>query len=121
MLKGWNAMFRFISTLLMLGILTGKATAGEVPNVVLQYADSFAQSQTAETQLPAGHTLPDEYARWFFHGFTHPSGAISTKSDLMRDAYTKGQLYWREHPSERAEIFAGYGYLAVEREGIWSH
>ena len=113
-------MFRFISTLLMLSILIGKATAGKVPNIVLQYADSFAQSQTAEKQLPADRTLPDEYARWFFQGFIHPSGGISTKSDLMRDAYTNGQIYWRDHPSERAEIFAGYGYLAVEREGVWS-
>lgn len=114
-------MHWIFSTLLIVGIFIGKATAGEVPNIVLQYADSFAQSQSVQEPLRAGRALPDEYAIWFFQGFTHPSGSIFTKSDLMRDAYSNGQAYWRDHPSERADIFAGYGYRTVEREGVWSH
>lgn len=113
-------MFRFLSTLMLLSLLTVKAVAGEVPDVILRFADTFARSQTAEQPLPAGRTVRSEYAVWFFQGFTHPSGGISTKSDLMRDAYANGQRYWRDHPAERADVFSGYGYVAVVREGVWS-
>lgn len=114
-------MFRLISTILIAGALAGKATAGEVPDAVLQYADAFVKSQTDAERLPAGLSPREEYAVWFFQGFTHPSGGILTKSDLMRDAYTQGQTYWRDYPSERDKMFAAYGYVAVEREGVWSH
>jgi hypothetical protein len=60
-----------ISTLVMSSLLAAKAGATEVPDVVLEYADSFAQSQTVKEQLPPGRTLRDEYANYFFQGFTH--------------------------------------------------
>ena len=114
-------MFRLISTILIVGALAGKATAGEVPDVVLQYADAFVKSQTEAERLPSGLSPREEYAVWFFQGFTHPSGGILTKSDLMRDAYSQGQAYWRDYPSERDTMFAAYGYVAIQREGVWSH
>jgi hypothetical protein len=46
---------------------------------------------------------------------------VCIKSALLQDAYTNGQTYWRDHPSDRAKIFSEYGYVAVEREGLWSH
>ncbi|MED5595557.1 hypothetical protein [Janthinobacterium sp. P210006] len=111
-------MRRSIATLLLLiTALAGKANAGNIPAIVLDYASAFAQTQAADKQSPA---LPAEYAQWFFQGLIHPSGGIVTQSAPMRDAYTNGQRYWRDHPSERANIMAGYGYLAIEREGIWS-
>lgn len=94
-------MIRLISTILMVGALAGRATAGDVPDVVLQYADAFSQSQTTEERLPSGRTLRDEYAASFFQGFTHPYGATATRPDLWNDAYTHGQTYWRDHPFER--------------------
>jgi hypothetical protein len=109
-----------ISTLVMSSLLAANAGAAEVPDVVLEYADSFEQSQIVKEQLRPGRTLRDEYANYFFQGFTHPSGEVFTKSALIQDAYTHGQAYWRDHPSERTKIFSEYGYVPVEREGVWS-
>ncbi len=113
-------MVRIILILLVTSFLATKASAREIPNVVLHYANLFAQRQTAQEQLPQGRTARDEYARYFFDGFTHPSGEVFTKSALIQDAYTRGQTYWRDHPAERAKIFSEYGYVAIEREGVWS-
>jgi hypothetical protein len=113
-------VFRIVFTLLMSSVLAAMASAGEVPDVVLQYADAFAQRQTVQEQLPPGRTVRDQYAHFFFQGYTHPAGAVFTKSPLVQDAYTHGQNYWREHPLERAKIFSEYGYVAVERQGMWS-
>lgn len=98
--------------------LAGKASADNIPDIVLEYASAFAQTQAADKQPSA--TPPADYAQWFFQGLTHPAGAIVTQSALMRDAYTQGQRYWRDHPSARATIMAGYGYRAIERDGVWS-
>ncbi|MGK5004834.1 hypothetical protein [Janthinobacterium sp. LB2P70] len=110
-------MLRSISTLLLLTVLAGKASAAHIPDIVLEYAHAFAQTQTTDKQLP---TPPADYAQWFFEGLIHPSGGIVTQSAAMRDAYTNGQRYWRDHPSERANIMASYGYCAIERDGVWS-
>lgn len=112
-------MRRAISTLLILTALAGNASAGNIPDIVLEYASAFAQTQAADKQLPTSPTPPAEYARWFFQGLIHPSGGIVTQSASMRDAYTNGQRYWRDHPSAHASIMAGYGYLAIERDGVW--
>lgn len=114
-------MFRLISTILIVGALAGGASAEEVPDVVLQYADAFAQSQTKTERLSSGLSQREEYTVWFFQGFIHPSGWILTKSDLMKNAYTQGQTYWHDYPSERDKMFASYGYVPIEREGVWSH
>jgi len=113
--------FRLICTILIVGALAGKATAGEVPDVVLQYADAFVKSQTEAERLSSVQSPREAYAVWFFQGFTHPSGWILTKSDLMKNAYAQGQTYWRDYPSERDKMFAAYGYVPIEREGVWSH
>lgn len=110
-------MPRFFFATMMLTLCISKSFAGEVPKVVLQYFDAFTKSQTATPSLDSN--LLQEYANCFFDGFVNPSGAIITKSDLDLDAYTNGQVYWRSHPSERERIFAAYGYLPVEREGVW--
>ncbi|RFP10770.1 MULTISPECIES: hypothetical protein [unclassified Duganella] len=95
------------SLFIAIGLAHGLATAANIPDVVMRLSDSYAASR-------------EEYARWFFAGFTHPVGGISTNLDLMRDAYTQGQSYWREHANERDQIFSGYGYQAVEADGVWS-
>ncbi|WP_143450307.1 hypothetical protein [Janthinobacterium sp. BJB446] len=110
-------MRRAISTFLIFSVLAGQASAADIPAVVLDYASAFVQTQAADKQSPARRA---EYAQWFFQGLTHPSGGIVTQSTAMRDAYTNGQRYWRDHPSGRDAIMAGYGYLPIEREGIWS-
>ena len=111
-------MRRSIATvLLFITALAGKANAGNIPELVLEYAHAFAQTQAADKQAS---TPPTEYAQWFFQGLTHPYGGIFTQSDVMRDAYTNGQRYWRDHPSEHANIMAAYGYRAIERDGVWS-
>ncbi|MDX8122115.1 hypothetical protein SKZ59_10045 [Janthinobacterium sp. GMG2] len=110
-------MLRSISTLLLLTVLAGKASAANIPDIVLEYAHAFAQTQAADEQAS---TPPADYAQWFFEGLTHPSGGIVTQSAAMRDAYVNGQRYWRDHPSERTNIMAGYGYRAIERDGVWS-
>ena len=120
-LEGWSGMLRFISTILIAGVLAGHAAAREMPDVVRRYADAFAQSQGEAGQPLSKLSLRDEYATWFFEGFTNPIGGSFTRSTLLNSAYALGQAYWRDHPSERDEIFAGYGYIAVQREGVWSH
>ena len=118
--------FRFVRKglwlILALGLLVAFAPlafASEIPDVVRQRANAFERSQATPERLRPGHTLLEDYAYEFFVGFTHENGGIYTPSALARDAYTQGQAYWRDHPSERAQIFAGYGYTAVEREGVW--
>lgn len=110
-------MLRSISILLLLTALAGKANAANIPDIVLEYAHAFAQTQTTDKRAS---TPPADYAQWFFQGLIHPSGGIVTQSAAMRDAYMKGQRYWRDHPSERANIMASYGYRAIERDGVWS-
>ena len=85
-----------------------------VPTVVLEFFKTFTASQTGGAQS-------SQYAQWFFQGFTHPTGGIFTTSSLMRDAYTKGQAYWRDQPSRRGAMFAAYGYEAIEQDGYFSH
>ena len=111
-------MRRSLATFLIVSALAGRASAEPIPDIVLEYAHAFAQTQAAD-KLPSA-TPPAEYAQWFFQGLTHPAGGIVTQSALMRDAYTQGQRYWRDHPSARATIMAGYGYLPIERDGVWS-
>ena len=113
-------MFRFIFKVLILGALTGKAIAGPVPDVALEFFNSFVESQTQEKKPPADDVKSSQYAQWFFQGFTNPTGGIYTESSLMRDAYTKGQIYWRDHPSQRDDIFKAYGYSAIEQDGVFS-
>ena len=114
---------RFISTLLCLLLVIGLAcgeTFSAVPAVVVQLAESYASAQTNAEKMPLGRTLLEEYALHFYQGFTHPHGGILTISDIYKTAYTEGQYYWREHPNERNDIFAGYGYVPVEKVGTWS-
>lgn len=113
-------MFRFISKIFIAAVISGNATAGQVPDVVRNYFRSFAELQLEEKKGSDDALQSEEYARWFFQGFTHTGGGIYTRSDLVRDAYTKGQIYWRDHPSERDKVFAGYGYSAIEQEGVLS-
>ncbi|GGY78741.1 hypothetical protein ACFFTM_11095 [Pseudoduganella plicata] len=116
-------MFRNFFTLLISTLLAATAAAEEVPDIVIQYADTFTQSQAGNglsDQLSPGRSLHEEYATWFFQGMTHPHNRISPGSSLMRDACARGQRWWREHPFERGRMMAQYGYTVVEREGVWS-
>lgn len=115
-------MLRKMVTLLIVGMSAVQANAAEIPDVVVQYATSFTQVQLKDGTTSLNQTMLDQYARNFFMGFTHPSPdrGVYTKSAAVRDAYTHGQTYWREHPDARAKIFAGYGYTKVDVEGAWS-
>jgi len=103
-----------------IGLAHGLAAAANIPGVVIRLSDSYAASRPAPEKTLNGRTPREEYALWFFAGFTHPVGGISTKLDLIRDAYTQGQSYWREHANERDQVFSGYGYEHVETDGVWS-
>lgn len=118
-------MFRTISTLLLSSLLAATAGAADIPDVVIQYADAFARTQSGDglsrpEESLHGHALREAYAASFFQGLTHPHGGVYTNSALRQDAWTRGQAWWREHPLERARIMAEYGYVVVEREGVWS-
>lgn len=58
-MRAQNAMLRLIGMILVVGVLAGQATAGEIPDVVLQYADAFAQSLAEAERLPSGQSLRD--------------------------------------------------------------
>ena len=109
-----------VSLVLSLGMLCGHAAADTMPNIVQQYADAFIDAHPEEEPPANGRSLSDVYAAAFFSGFTYPYGGMQAKSQLVRDAYTHGQAYWNDHPAERKDIFAGYGYLPIDKTGLWS-
>jgi hypothetical protein len=113
-----NWMRRFTPLLLALGMYCGTAPAAEMPTIVAQYAEAFVQAHPDE-KTQAGRTVAEEYGWWFFRGFTSLFGRSAWAEEPFIEAYRLGQLYWRDHPSERADIFAGYGYLPVEKTGKW--
>lgn len=104
----------------LFSVFAANACASDIPAVVVRLADAYAASRSEAEQFRPGRTLTQEYADWFFSGFTHPGGAVYTSSAIVKQAYGQGQLYWREHASERDEIFAGYGYRRIEANGTWS-
>ena len=128
----------------LIGILAlswSAAYAGPVPFVVRQMAEQYLASQpTSSTNLSSEKKRPDlldalrpppspffppvlspadQFASDFFAGFTGPNSIRSSDNSIRDVAFAKGQTYWREHPNERVQIFAGYGYARVEITGIW--
>lgn len=110
------------SVLLALAAATmpAAAIAGEVPELVSRLAQDYLASPSADASVNQGEEPVQVYADNFFRGLTHPGGGVYTQSGLVRDAYTRGQAYWREHPDEYEHILAGYGYTKVKTEGQWS-
>jgi hypothetical protein len=96
-----------------------KATAPESPAVVRTLAEKFAAAHPDVKPPPSGRPLEEQYAAYFFMGLTSPRGGIWNAPALETEAYNQGQANWREHPAERDEILAGYGYLRIEAEGKW--
>lgn len=113
-------MLRIVSTLMMAGVVAATASAVQPPALVLGSASSLAQANGAEETWVSEHGWRDEYRHDFFEGLTHPFGGSVTGPLLVREAYRRGQAYWREHPLERTRILSEFGYIAVERERVWS-
>ncbi|MES2149035.1 MAG: hypothetical protein V4508_04490 [Pseudomonadota bacterium] len=111
---------RFLLVFGLINLASGFASAAGIPPVVVRFAESFAASQPEPEKISAGRTRTEDYAAWFFQGFISPVGTIATKSELMRDASTRAQFYWRDHPDARDAIFSDYGYAPVESDGVWS-
>jgi len=112
-------MYRVIVALSMWGVLAATAQAGEIPDVVLRQADAFAQTHPDMEPLPPGKTFREEYARHFLNGFLHQSNDDASKSAMVRDAFEHGLLYWVDHPAERGVILTGFGFVAIDEDGIW--
>lgn len=116
-----TANYLIIHGLFLAASVSASANAADVPPVVVHYAEAFAHMHPIPEGPRSGRGFTDDYAFYFFEGYTHPGGGRSSASPAMaQDAYTHGQAYWRDHPSERGKIFAAFGYVAVEREGVWS-
>lgn len=115
-----RAAFAKNAVLLAAFLCQQAAFGANIPQAVQVLAQSYATSHPVAEPGWGGRTVQEEYAAWFFSGYVHPNGGIQTKSELMRDSYTRGQSYWRDHPDERDAILAGYGYLRVDMDGIWS-
>jgi len=115
-------MHRINSILLrsLLALSCGWASAAEVPLIVTEFARAYSASRTAKDKIASGRTELEEYSAYFFMGFTHQQGGILNASDIDKAAYTQGQVYWHDHPTERDAIFSGYGYRHIEAAGIWS-
>lgn len=96
------------------------ARAGNASDTGRRYPDAFAQAQTPAGPVPADGSARDDYANYFFLGFRHASGGMSIPSPLLKTAYARGEVFWHEHPAERAQVFAAHGYVPVERTGAWS-
>ena len=86
----------------------------------MQLADAYLDS------LPKGKDPADrsnariDYLVWFFEGFVRPQGSNSPFSDdATQVAFHAGQTHWRDHPSMRSEMMAGFGYVETEVTGKW--
>lgn len=103
-----------------IGLVSSVACAAEIPAVVVQLAQKFTASNDDKGIGQSQGELINEYAIGFFFGFTHQQGAIWNAPEIRADAYNQGQSYWKEHPNERDNIFAGYGFVRTETTGVWS-
>jgi hypothetical protein len=116
-------MHRYVD--ILAGLVLAFATANRVaasplaPEVVQQQAQAYAATHPDAPRPNSGRSLGDEYAYWFFQGFTHPGG-VQTRLDIIATAYGSGQAYRRDHPDSQDEILAGYGYVRVMRDGALS-
>ena len=97
----------------------GAAAAGPVPDVVLRIARAAQALPEAAAARARGDAV-QEFAHWFFEGFTHPDGGDALQDAYLRTAWQAGQAFWRERPGRRDEIMGGYGYARVEAEGTWT-
>lgn len=96
----------------------GAAADGPVPDFVLRIARAAQALPEAAAARARGDAV-QEFARWFFEGFTHPNGGNALQDPYMHTAWEGGQAFWRERPDRRDEIMAGYGYARVEADGTW--
>ena len=109
----------FLYSLIVTFLFCVDTKAADVPVIVIKLAEQYAESHKNAASIPSGQTLVNKYASYFFSGLTHPDGGIWNAPEIETDAYNLGQSYWREHPNERDEILAGYGYVHIEAEGTW--
>lgn len=97
----------------------GAASApASVPALVLRIARAAQALPEAAAARARGDAV-QEFAHWFFEGFTHPDGGNSLQDAYTRTAWEAGQAFWRERLGRRDEIMAGYGYARVEAQGSW--
>lgn len=115
-----NIISPLVYSLLTLALVCGDASAANAPAAVTRLAETYVASHPDATQSPASPTREETYARYFFIGLTSQNGGIWNAPELETAAYYQGQSYWREHPGERDEILAGYGYAHVEVDGTWA-
>ena len=56
----------------------------------------------------------------FLWGFTSPKSELQGGRDGGVQGHKAGQQYWRDHPEKIKTVFASYGYVAIEAEGVWT-
>jgi hypothetical protein len=86
---------------------------------VLRLADSYVGSLAA-LRLQDRDDIRDDFSRSFFQGFTMPGATMSGGTEAGRRGFLAGQEYRRANPTKIKETMEGFGYTAVEADGVWT-
>ena len=86
----------------------------------MQLAKAYVDSLPA---LPEDHhrgDVIDDFLSSFFEGITIPGAWIQSGTDADRSGLKAGQEYRRANPGKLKETMEGFGYNAIESEGMWT-
>ena len=86
----------------------------------MQLAKAYVDSLPA---LPEDHhrgDVIDDFLGSFFEGITMPGAWIQSGTDADRSGLKAGQEYRRANPGKLKETMEGFGYNAIESEGMWT-
>jgi hypothetical protein len=109
--------FPLLPTLLLFVGLVNGAKAIAEPVIVTALAEKYV---VASMPTPERAAVFEKYALHFFRGFQSPTYAPeSPKPGIETAAFADGQAYWRDYPTQRGEIFLGFGYVPIVSEGTW--
>jgi hypothetical protein len=111
-------------------ILTGRRNGGTTsvtplpgrsptPPAVLRLADTYVGS-LAGPRSQDRNDIRDDFSRSFFEGFTMPGDTMLGGTEAGRRGFLAGQEYRRANPTKIKETMEGFGYTAVEVDGVWT-
>lgn len=98
--------------------LSTGAEAAQAPSDVIELGKAYIEAHPEETPAP-GRNIVDDYALFFFLGFTQGGGTSSAWKAVIRAAHEQGEARWQQGREVQAHTFAGYGYTRVELTGTW--
>jgi len=89
------------------------------PLAVLRLAHAYLASLTGKHADDRDYVRED-FCRSFFEGFTMPDATTSGGTEAGRQGFLAGQQYRRANPTRIEETMKGFGYTAIEHDGVWT-